>query len=308
MISILFSIIAPVFGLIVMGAVSTRRRWLDTHVIKGMNDFTFFAAMPALLFRSVVEAPPLKLIAIAGPFLAAAVILFVVALLLSRWLFKGRLAESGIAGLDSIYGNTVMMGIPVVDALYGAPGVANLLAIIAVHSAVLLPLGTVVIEADSGTGRSMLQVVRASLAGTARNPIVMAIVLAFLWRATGLGLAAPLDRLMEMLGRAGPPLALFCLGATLPKPQGMTGFGEVVMSSAMKLLALPALVALLAHLAGVEGVAFNVVVLAAAMPTGANAFLLARRYEVRMEVSATTVAVSTALSVVTLTVLLAWLG
>jgi predicted permease len=44
------------------------------------------------------------------------------------------------------------------------------------------------------------------------------------------------------------------------------------------------------------------------MPTGANAFLLARRYEVRMEESATTVAVSTALSVVTLTVLLAWLG
>jgi predicted permease len=306
--TVLFSVIAPIFGLIVMGAASTGRRWLDSHVIKGMNDFTFFAAMPALLFRSVVEAPPLKLIAVAGPFLIGAVLLFVVALLLSRWLFKGSLAESGIAGLDGIYGNTVMLGIPVVDALYGAPGVANLLAIIAVHSAVLLPIGTVVIEADAGTGRSMLHVVRASLSGTARNPIVMAIVLAFLWRATGLGLAAPLDRLMEMLGRAGPPLALFCLGATLPRPRGMTGFGEVMLSSALTLLALPALVGLLAYLAGVRGVAFDVVVLAAAMPTGANAFLLARRYEVRMEESATTVAVSTALSVVTLTVLLAWLG
>jgi predicted permease len=306
--TVLFSVIAPVFGLIVMGAISTWRRWLDVHAIKGMNDFVFFAAMPALLFRSVVEAPPLRLVDVAGTFLAGAVILFFVAFWLSRWLFKGRLADSGIAGLDSVYGNTVMLGIPVVDAIYGAPGVANLLAIIAFHSAVLLPLGTVLIEADAGTGRSTAQVLRASLMGTLRNPIVMAIVAAFLWRATGLGLAAPLDRLMQMLGRAGPPLALFCLGATLPKPQGLTGFGEVVMASALKLLALPALVGLLAHLAGVSGVAFDVVVLAAALPTGANAFLLARRYEVRMEASATTVVVSTALSVVSLTVLLEWLG
>ena len=47
--------------------------------------------------------------------------------------------------------------------------------------------------------------------------------------------------------------------------------------------------------------------LAAGLPTGANAFLLARRFGTMMEASASTVVVSTALSVVTLTVLLGWL-
>jgi len=47
--------------------------------------------------------------------------------------------------------------------------------------------------------------------------------------------------------------------------------------------------------------------MASAMPTGANAFLLARRFATMAEASASTVVVSTAASVVTLTVLLAWL-
>jgi predicted permease len=70
---------------------------------------------------------------------------------------------------------------------------------------------------------------------------------------------------------------------------------------------MPALVALFAHLVGVHGVAFSVVVVAAAMPTGANAFLLARRFETMMEASASTVVISTGLSMVTLAVLLGWL-
>ena len=71
---------------------------------------------------------------------------------------------------------------------------------------------------------------------------------------------------------------------------------------------MPALVAAIAHAAGVQGVAFKVVVLASAMPTGANAFLLARRFATMAEASASTVVASTAVSIVTLATLLSWLG
>ena len=62
---------------------------------------------------------------------------------------------------------------------------------------------------------------------------------------------------------------------------------------------MPALVALLAHLAGVTGIACAVVVITAGMPTGANAFMLARRFGTLIEASA-----GTAVSLATLTVLL----
>jgi predicted permease len=66
----------------------------------------------------------------------------------------------------------------------------------------------------------------------------------------------------------------------------------VALASVLKLLVMPALVAGFAWMAGVRDVAFAVVVLAAAMPTGANAFLLARRCGTMMEASASTVVVS----------------
>ena len=103
-------------------------------------------------------------------------------------------------------------------------------------------------------------------------------------------------------------MALFCRGETLPRPVSGTDMKVCAVASGLKRVAMPALVALLAHLAGVTGVAFAVVVITAGMPTGANAFMLARRFGTLMEASASTVVVSTALSLVTLTLLLGWLG
>ena len=303
----LFGIVAPVFALIGMGAAAPRLRLLDAGAVKGMSDFVFYLAMPSLLFRSMVTAPPLRLLDVAGSFILGAVLLFALAALLARLLWRARLADSSVFALNAVFGNTVMLGVPIIDSAYGTEGVAYLLAVVAFHSALLLPLATILIEADAGAGNGPLAVLRATLPGLLRNPVVVCIASALIWRATGLGLAAPIDRLLMLLGAAGPPLALFCLGATLPKPEGWKGMAGVATASALKLLAMPALVAAIAWAAGVEGVAFAVVVLAAAMPTGANAFLLARRFHTMMEASASTVVASTALALVTLTLLLGWL-
>jgi predicted permease len=298
-------IVAPVFALIGMGALAIRLRLITPEAVRGMTDFVFFTAMPGLLFASVAEAPELRLADVALSFLGGALIVFAAALLLARALLCARLAAAALFGLNSVYGNTVMLGIPIIDAAYGREGVAILLAVIAFHTAVLLPLATLLIEADAG--HSPLGVLRAAVTGVLRNPVVVSILLAFAWRAGGLAVPDPVQRFLGLIGAAGPPLALFCLGATLPRPSGWSDLREVSLAAGLKLLAMPALAALLAYLAGVRGLAFSVVVLAAALPTGANAFLLARRFETMMEASASMVLVSTGLSVITLTLLLGWL-
>lgn len=304
---VLFGIIAPVFALIGLGAAAMRLKLLELPAIKGMNDFVFYLAMPCLLFRSVADAPPLRLLDVAGSFIVGAVVLFALAVVIARKVFGARLAAASVFGLNCVFGNTVMLGIPIIDAAYGPAGVANLLAIVAFHSGLLLPLATVLIEADAADGRGPWQVVRATLPGLLRNPVVMTILLAFAWRATGLAFVAPVTRFLTLLGAAGPPLALFCLGATLPKPSSWADMKDVALASVLKLVAMPALVAIFAHLAGVTGIAFAVVVITAGMPTGANAFMLARRFGTMMEASASTVVVSTVLSLVTLSLLLEWL-
>jgi predicted permease len=306
-VTILFGTVLPVFALIGMGAIAVRRRLIEPTAVRGMTDFVFFAAMPSLLFASVAAAPPLRLIDIAGSFLAGALILFAIAMLIARLALAARLAHASLFALNCVFGNTVMLGIPIVDAAYGREGVAYLLAIIAVHSAVILPVAMVFVEADRGAGRAGFDALRAAAAGILRNPVVVSILFALIWRTTGLALPGPLDRFLGLLGAAGPPLALFCLGATLPRAGGTWGVREVALASVMKLVALPILIAALAHLAGVHGIAFSVVVVASALPTGANAFLLARQFDTMTETSASTVVVTTTIAIVTLTLLLAFL-
>ena len=304
----LLGIIGPVFGLILMGAAAVRLKWLEMPAIKGMSDFVFFAAMPSLLFLSITTAPPLRLLDVAGSFLAGAVVLFALAVVVGRRFLGLRLASSSIFALNSVFGNTVMLGIPIVDAAYGREGVANLLAVVAFHSAFLLPLATILIEADSGRGRGVFGVLRASVPGLLRNPVIVTMVVALSWRFLGLPVPGGIQRFFSLLGGAGPPLALFCLGAALPKPQGWSDVREVLVGGVFKLLVMPVLVGGIAYAAGVTGVAFKVVVLASALPTGANAFMLARRFATMAEASASTVVASTAVSVGTLAVLLSWLG
>jgi hypothetical protein len=301
-------IVGPVFALIGMGALAIRLRLVEMAAVRGMTDFVFYTAMPALLFDSVVEAPPLRLLDVAGSFLGGALVLFFVCLALARTLLGARLANASMFGLDCVFGNTVMLGIPIVDAAYGRDGVAYLMGVIAFHSAVLLPLATVFIEADSAAGRKLLGVLLSALSGSLRNPVVVSILLAFVWRVGGLGLPVAGHNFLGLLGAAGPPLALFCLGASLPRPAGWSDLREVCLGAVVKLGVMPALVALIAHVVGVRGVAFSVVVVAAGMPTGANAFLLARRFHTLMETSAATVVVSTGLSVATVAALLGWLA
>lgn len=73
----------------------------------------------------------------------------------------------------------------------------------------------------------------------------------------------------------------------------------------MKLVALPLIVWLLArHLFALPPLEVAVATIAAAMPTGANVFILARRYDLYLRRAASTVLISTVGSVVTISVIL----
>jgi predicted permease len=114
--------------------------------------------------------------------------------------------------------------------------------------------------------------------------------------------------LVTMLGRAATPLALFNLGASLPPlGGGRSTIRDAALTSVIKLTILPICVGMLAHLAGLKGLPWQVAVVTAAMPTGANAFMLARNTTSFSEVSASTVVMTTILSLVTITGILTWM-
>src|SRR5208282_1419940 len=101
-----------------MGAAAVRLRLLEMVAVRGMSDFVFYAAMPCLLFGSLAGAPPLRLADVAGSFLAGAMLLFAVAVIVARTALRAPLAHASVFALNCVFGNTVMLGIPIIDAAY----------------------------------------------------------------------------------------------------------------------------------------------------------------------------------------------
>jgi hypothetical protein len=81
---------------------------------------------------------------------------------------------------------------------------------------------------------------------------------------------------------------------------------DTLLVTALKNLALPACVALSGWLWGLQGLPWTVMVVAAALPVGANVFLFAQRYRVAEDLVTASVGVSTAVALVTLSVVM-WL-
>ncbi len=302
----ILGIVAPVFAIVGLGYLAAARRLVDEAGFRGLNAFTFNLAAPALLFASGTSGQ-----VGGGPaafaFFAAALAIYGFALWLGLRRFGMAVAEAGLFALNCTFGNTVMMGIPLIAATFGQQGLPILITIIALHSMVLLTLATVVAEVGLHRHAPLRRIVVATLGGILRNPVVVTVFVALAWSTIGLPVPEVARRTLRMLGQATPPVALFCLGGSLAAFQAGRSWREVAWATVLKLGALPLLVWGGCALLGLSPLETAVAVVTAALPTGANAFLLARRYATGADGSGATVLVSTLISVATLAVVLAWL-
>lgn len=199
------------------------------------------------------------------------------------------------------------MGTPLVSAAFGRHGLSLIVAIIALHSGVFLTLTAVLLKITSRAPGGIRVILQNTAANLVKNPIIMSIVVGLIWRLTALELPSPLHNLLTLLGNAAAPLALFCLGASLPTAGRLSLTPEVALAAIIKLIVLPSAVGAVAWTIGLPDLPWRVAVLTAAVPTGANAILLARRANQFSESSAHTVVLATAVSVLTITALLSWL-
>jgi malonate transporter and related proteins len=305
----LVEVVAPVFAIIALGWLAARRGWVEEAGFRGLNWLIFHITGPALLFAGGT-APGDG----GGGGGGAALAFFLgTAALYAGGLWFGRaalgqdLGAAGMFALNITFGNSVMMGIPLMAAAYGPEGLAVFFGILALHSLVLLGVATVVAEiAQQARAAPWRHVFRVTVRGVVRNPVVMAVAAALLWRALDLPVPGVVRRTLDLLGAATPAVALFCLGGSLAGFAAAVGaWREAALASALKLLAMPLLVWLAARALGLGPLETAVAVVGAALPTGANAFLLAHRYRIGAERTGAVVLVSTAVSVVTLAVLLA---
>lgn len=300
------TIALPFFALIFTGMIAGRTRLMPAATIAGINTFVFYFALPALLVSSIARAPveglkdPTLFLAWLLPGLAV----FAGTYALTGLLFGGSRGVRAIRGLAGSFANVGFVGLPLVIAALGDDATPAAVVVITVDTAVLIGLATALIELDRGGAGSVGRAVRTAAGGVVRSPLIVAAAAGLLLGLSPVTLPEAVRAYLELLGDAAGPAALFALGATLARPTGRSGVTETGFLVAAKLVVHPLLVWLATSLLGVPPGAQQALIILAALPTAANVYVMAQRYEVNIGGASAAILVSTVLAVASVSAVL----
>jgi malonate transporter and related proteins len=300
--------LTPVFILIGFGYLAGRWQWIRDAAVKDLSNLVFLLLIPALLFRtmSTVHVEALDLRPVLAYFPEALVLLGV------SIAWRGFNRSSVVLGLAGVFSNMVMIGITLVELAYGKAALVTLLTLVSVHALILLTFGSIVIElavareARAGGERAphVLATAWSAFKASLIHPIPLPILSGLLFAQTGLVLPTVVDRPLQLLGAAFGPIALVLLGVTLARTPLRGHVRQALWVTASKNLVMPVLVGVSAWALGITGLPLTVMVVAAALPIGANVFLFAQRYDVVQETTTASMGLSTLLALFTLSLVM----
>eukprot|EP00903_Cladosiphon_okamuranus_P017198 g15843.t1 len=194
----------PLFALICLGYVLAKRGFPRPDFWDAAEKLTYFILFPALLVRSLSNAPVRDPeIQKLGGAAVVSILLAVAAMALARRARPLGAARFGPAVQGVIRFNTYL-GLAITAALAGDPGLERA----AVYLAIAVPVVNV-ISIIALTEGNPLRRPGLLINSILRNPLILACLAGIALSLTGIGLPYGSDALFAMLGQGSLPLGLF---------------------------------------------------------------------------------------------------
>lgn len=288
----------PVFLAAGAGYALAARTRLDPRSISRLA-FTVFA--PCLIFRVILDGgvPAVEMLRMMGFAASTLAVLAALAWAASRAMGLGRTTVSAVV-LCTLLPNAGNLGLSVNLFAFGEDGLAQASLFFLTGFILTYTVGILV----ASLGRAGLK--EASI-GLLRVPAIWSLVLAFVMLNRGWSLPLPLDRAVRLLADACIPTFLVILGIQLRTAGWRAPARPLALAVGLRLGASIAVAILLGRIWNLEGPALQAGVLQSAMPTAVITIVLAAEYDLEPGLVTSVVFVSTLLSPLTLTPLLAWL-
>lgn len=298
----------PFFGLIGLGYGAARARFFPEEATAYLTKFVFYFALSAMLFRfsanlSLSEVFDLRFVA---AYLWGTAFVYAIATIVA--FVRGlNVEESAIEAQCAVVGNVGFLGVPMLVMLLGDAAIGPVMLVLAVD---LIVFGSLIVILVTGSrdGRVSVRILRTVGMGLLRNPMIVSITVGLTWSGLDIPIPGPLNEFVVLLGAAATPGALFAIGASL----GSKSAERVAVAgwlSFSKLVLHPAFVAFAALvLFPVEPYAAGVMIAAASLPVAGNVYILAQHYGIAPHRVSASILISTAFSILTVSVVIGWVS
>jgi predicted permease len=298
LLSIFVSDLLPVFAIAGVGFLLAR----FAHVqVQTVSRLTFHALAPALVFNilatSTAESSQVGRMVLFYALVAVSAALMARLIAIPLRLDRRALTAFLLVVICSNSGN---YGLPVTLLAFGREAL-TFASVYFVTSSMFTYTGGVFLAASGKRS------VRDALIGVARIPAVYGALAAVLTMSLGIHVPAAVRAPITLLSDAAVPMMILVLGMQLERAARPERPLVVVAAVVVSLVLTPLVAIGIAHLVGLRGAAFQAGVLQTSMPTAVITTILAVEFDVVPDFVTSVVFVSTLLSPITVTLMIAYL-
>lgn len=288
----------PVALVIALGFVAGKRGKLTYADSRLISRIVLQYLFPALLFAGMAGTPRSQLLDVR--FVVATFIavmgMYGIAFAIGWYRYR-ELKASTLKGFVAGYPDAAFMGIPILQAMFGAGSLYSVLVLNLIASLVMIPLTTTLLTIASGEG-SGTKAFLSSLSAAIRRPLMWAPAIGILCSLLEIKLPHELSNTFDLLGKATPGVSLICLGLIMSAVK-LELSREVWVNMGLKLLVQPALMFAATLVFSVRGVYAQQMILLCALPSATIPAMFANEAGAYKSQAATTILLSTLLSIVT---------
>lgn len=311
MLDLIVGKVGPVFLTILCGFLLTYVKVISREGVPFLAKIAMNAFIPAMLFQTLSQSDisahfDLRLW---GSYYSGVLLNFALVFVVARLWLRAKTDEAAVTAMGGVFSNVVLLGIPLVQAVYGEEGLVPLLIVLSIHPLTLLGITILIVEGARGGDGHWLPKVGRSIWRVVKNPIIIAIVLGVLASLFELRMPEMIDGTLERFRTAGPTIALLLVGAGLYGQSVRGNLSASLLCTSAKMIVQPILVFCVAHFVfGLDGLWLTILTLVAALPAGANVAIIAGNYNICIDRSSTTILITTIISMLTLPLLVLYAG
>jgi predicted permease len=291
--------VAIMFGLMAVGWVAYRLKWLRTEALHGLTNLLLFLVAPAVTiqaFQRPFDAGRLRTIGIVFviDLVAFAITIAVAKALMNRRWVPDQ-AERVALQFGTVYSNAGFIGIPLTQALLGSDGVFYAVTYIAAYTVYVWTHGISLF--GHAHVRPWMKVRRVLL-----NPGIISIMIALPLYILSVHIPTPLSDVVGYLGAMNTPLSMIVVGVNLAAFSLRTIFSShlVWLGVFARNILVPAIFVVLLGLLPIDPIARMAILISVATPVGAMLVIFSVRNDHDTAFATRLLCLSTLLCVVTL--------
>ncbi len=295
-----YSRLGTIALILILGFCLGKWKLISTETNKEITNLLLTIFMPASLFAAFPSEYDEASLTLFSSGLVAGILVMLVLIILSRiifnkWWFKGGLRFESQFAL--IFNNATFLGYPIISSTFGSAGVIAYCGFIIAFNIALFSYGIWLFE-HKITAKLFKSIIS--------NPNIIAVLLGMILFLSNLHLPMFITDAVGFVGGATTPLSVICIGFMLSRADFKTIFKKwrLCLTAIIQLILGPVVTYLLLTLLNFPTEVINVCTLIQALPTATSLGLFATKYGGNNIESSELVAISTALSVITMPIMI----